>query len=120
VLLVPGQPEQLNRIVIGERSKVAGAILVSGQGLASEKMQELVIEKDASVKGLLYCDGILELYGNVNGSVITSSFLYKSASTRYSNLLKDVQVSELDYPELFFGIELPNLGNGAPLIVKKV
>ncbi len=120
ILVVPGSGDELGRIEIGEKSKVSGAVILTGAGLAFEKMQELVVQKDAKIEGLLYCDGILELYGDVQGTVFSSALLYKTTSTRYSNLLKDVTLSKLEKPELFFGIELPELGSGAPLIVKKI
>ncbi|MEP2936714.1 MAG: hypothetical protein ABJM06_10075 [Gilvibacter sp.] len=120
VLVVQGTSGVLNKVEIGEQSLISGAVIMTGQGLAYERMQEMVVHKDATVKGLLYCDGVLELYGNAEGTVFSSALLYKTTSTRYSNLLKDVTLKELDNPGLFFGIELPELGTGAPLIVKKV
>jgi len=120
VLVVSGTNDQLNSIKIGAQCTIAGAVILTGNGLAFEQQQELVVQKDSKIDGLLYCDGVLELYGDVQGTVISSALLYKTSSTRYSNLLKDVSLSELPKPELFFGIELPELGSGAPLIVKKV
>lgn len=120
VLVVSGNSGQLDRINIGEQTTISGAVIITGQGLASEKMQELVVQKDALVQGLLYCDGILELYGNAQGTVYSSALLHKTQSTRYSNLLKDVSLKTLKKPTLFFGIDLPELGVGQPLIVKKV
>ncbi|MAO08220.1 MAG: hypothetical protein CL596_05870, partial [Alteromonas sp.] len=69
----------------------------------------------------IYCDGIAELYGELEGNIFTSAFRFKNASTEYRNLLFNATIKSLEDPHHFFQLfseEESTLEN--PCILKKL
>src|SRR5690606_38935655 len=87
VIVVGSNESEEKTIVFREKSVLNGAVILYGNGLMDESINKIIIEPDAKVTGTIYCDGVLALYGSVNGSVITSSLEHKTLTTNHRNLI---------------------------------
>ena len=92
-------------IHVKENSVVTGAIILEGNGLVTEDKKRIQIDKNALVKGDVFCDGVLSLYGVVEGSVIASSLLHKTNTATYTNLMYGGEIHAQKLLDHFF--ELP-------------
>lgn len=118
-LVITGKIQEKSNITLGKACRVAGAIVVPGQGMQAESNHTIIIGEDSQVMGQIYSGGTLELYGNVSGQIIAASLLYKGKSTQYSNLLKDIVLEWPEQPQWLFGVNKDNTFN-PPLVLKKV
>ena len=85
--------------------KIFGGILLNTNQTTDIKNNLLTVAKDALIVGDIYCNGILELKGNVKGSVFTNKFEYTTEYTSYSNLLLNTSIDKIALPDDF--IHLP-------------
>ncbi|MBX2828095.1 MAG: hypothetical protein KTR22_08025 [Flavobacteriaceae bacterium] len=121
VLAVTAADDELERsIVLEKKSTVNGGVILQGNGLISEDRNRMEINKDADVRGTVYCDGKLSLYGKVEGTVYCSALFHKTASTTYDNLLLDATIVGHETDEAYFSLGLGENYDEPPLIVKKV
>lgn len=62
------------------------------------------IDKNASVIGELYCEGNLELKGNIAGTVYTHLFVARERGTTYINHLYDGTINCSQLNKMFAGL----------------
>ena len=104
---------------IQEKSIVEGAIILEGNGLVTEDKKRIQIDKNAIIKGDVFCDGILSLYGIVEGSVITSSLLHKTNTATYTNLMYGGKIYAKKLSDHFFELPLVNYYDEEQLLAIK-
>lgn len=112
--------DELFKIKIKKECKITGAVVLFGN--SNEKIEQNSIEIDEKCKltGSVYCSGKLMLKSNVNGSVYTNRFFYKTTSSTYDNLLVDVEIDVKKIPKFFISIPLFENKNTNYGILKKV
>lgn len=98
------QDEFYNKIVVAENSVIRGSICYLGAQGETDYKVNVFIDKSASVKGEIYCDGNLELRGNVAGTVYAYQFLTNESGTVFVNHLYDTEIISTQLPESFGGI----------------
>ena len=118
-LVVKTQGASNSAILVGEECKVSGAIVLDKMGANGSQEHIIQIGLDSEVTGQIYCGGVLELYGDVNGQVVSSQLLYQTNTTKYTNLLKDVSLTKPEHPEWLFGLDWKS-DYKPPVILKKV
>jgi hypothetical protein len=78
-------------IGISKNAKVFGDIIMQSKYPNIENYCN--IDDNSEVNGMLYCNGKIELKGNVNGSVLCKSFVLKTSGAIYENHLLDVSIN---------------------------
>jgi len=93
-------------VILEEKSKLAGGVVLIGNSYQSSLNRMVTIEKDASVIGDVYCYGKTQLKGKVIGSVYTDRFYLKTASSIYENYIVGGEIDRLELPNNFIGLPL--------------
>lgn len=82
-------PTQSNTYVsIGENTVIEGGIILD-QELKALKEPYLVLSKGSEVKGIVYCNGIVEHLSSIYGSLYCNGFRLKTDRAYYENHLLD-------------------------------
>ncbi|MDN4167090.1 hypothetical protein QWY31_16385 [Cytophagales bacterium LB-30] len=82
-----------------ERASIFGAIILYGPG-KELRNKEIHIEEGSLIKGLVFCDGMLDLQANVQGHVSTRKFYLKLRSSIFENHLYNIQLRQ-DLPKAY-------------------
>jgi cytoskeletal protein CcmA (bactofilin family) len=120
-LIVASQADIEKVIHCGENSTVNGVVLLFGNGLATESKNKIIIDPKSTIRGDIFCDGKLFLYGTVKGSVFASQFSHKTQTTNYDNIVFNGKVIPGKLPEAFFQFPLlDKFESDEPIIIKKL
>lgn len=98
-------------ISIGRNSKIEGTLILNGSTSSNMTDDIVSIEEDAKVTGYVYCKGVLQLKGTVNGSVFTEKFVLKTKSGEYTNTLLDATIDSEVVPQLFSSMVIPTFSD---------
>jgi len=97
--------EFYNKIFIDKASVVRGSIcFFKIKKDDNSFMVNTFIGEQASVKGEIYCEGNLELKGNVVGTVYTNQFVANEGGTIFVNHIYNGRISSTGLPDQFGGI----------------
>lgn len=94
------------KCVIGEYTKIQGAVYVHYTGTDFRKKSRAHLKKGSSILGEVYVHGKLDLQGNVEGSVYADEISLKTAASTHANHLLDVQINSQQVPEYFVNSQL--------------
>jgi cytoskeletal protein CcmA (bactofilin family) len=75
-------------VLIDEASQVAGTVVLTGTATAYHR-RLLSLEKEASITGMVYSDGLVELKGSIYGHLSCRKFMLRTPSTLYENHILD-------------------------------
>lgn len=104
-LVVLSNNESLDtNIKIDEGSVVEGTILSITKLKPQNYKGQVVLEKEALIKGELYCNTNIECYGNVYGTVYVNQFITKAKGSIYMNHLYDTKISVEELNPNFTGL----------------
>tara|TARA_R110002072_G_scaffold287464_4_gene453147 strand:+ start:20756 stop:21838 length:1083 start_codon:yes stop_codon:yes gene_type:complete len=121
VIVVGPNESEGKSIVLKEDSNMNGSILLYGNGLKDESKHKINIGPNATVNGTIYCDGVLALYGTVNGSVIASLLEHKTPTTHHRNLIFNGKILADKIPNPYFQVQtLEKYMTDQPVILKKL
>lgn len=92
LVLLPKQDQDIPAaIVVKENSSIDGSLIYL-KAATEKRLSNVLIPKNTTVTGGVYCEGYLEHYGTIYGNVYTSFFLAKSKGGVYINHLLDGKV----------------------------
>ena len=89
--LKPGENKGIMQIK--DSSVVEGIVL----GLIEDKSDKefkIVIEKSVKISGLLYCEGGIDLKGEITGKVCCDHFVLNTPSSKYINYIEDAMITQ--------------------------
>jgi len=112
--------EEKIEVVLEEKSKLAGGIVLTGDSYQSSLNRMVTINKGASVMGDVYCYGKTQLKGKVIGSVYTDRFYLKTASSIYENYIVGGEINRLGLPNNFIGLPLFSNENNSYELIKEL
>lgn len=92
-----------NQILIGESTIIKGSICYFSEN-SSDYKTNIHISENATITGEIFCNGNLELAGNVKGSVYTKHFVVNKYGSVFVNHLYNASISTRALPEQFGGI----------------
>lgn len=102
---------------IGKETDIRGCVLsYQDQLIRRSNDLQIEIEENATISGMVYCQGNLELNGIVQGTVISNSFLLKTASGIYENHLLNGQIDREKMDTAFAGPSIETWNNKADVI----
>ncbi len=98
------QNDAAHGIVLQQRSQMTGSLLYINEYEQITKTPTVLIEKEAVLKGDLYCNQQLSLEGLVKGSVYTKQFVTHTAGALYMNHFLDGSINSHRLEASFVGI----------------
>lgn len=93
-----------NKIFIDTKSVVKGSICYFQTKTTADFQTQIVLEKEANIKGQVYCNGNLEVKGTVSGSVITKQFLANESGSIFVNHIYNGTIENQHIPTIYGGI----------------
>lgn len=100
-------PPEENSIAINENCDIKGVVLFH-QEKGSNYKSQVVISKNSTITGEVYCNQNLELLGSVYGSVYASSFITKHFGSVYVNAIYNGVINVNKLPEQYCGLQIGN------------
>jgi hypothetical protein len=100
---------------IGEGSAVTGLIFSICDNKDTYKTF-VDIKPNSRIRGVIYVNGYLSLQSDVEGTVSTDYFIYRSSSTIYENHLVDVEINRNRLPAYFGGTPFFDVGGNRKII----
>jgi cytoskeletal protein CcmA (bactofilin family) len=97
-----------NKIFIDSGSTIRGSVLYYQTKEASDFQTQIVLEKDARIKGQVYCNGNFEIKGTVSGSVYAKQFIANQAGSIFVNHIYDGMIENENIPIVSGGVILEN------------
>ncbi len=94
---------------IKKDAKLAGGVVIDGNTYKGALKRKLIIGKDATVIGNIYCYGRTQVEGEIIGSIHTDRFFLKTKSSSYENVILNAIINRDSLPKAFVG--LPLFGN---------
>lgn len=89
-------------IRLGERSELSGYVIVEGGNCSCDPVAPNYSQAEtAVVNGLVYVDGVADVHGVVNGSLVAGECTYFAPEGYYSHMLYSLMLNErkeADYP----------------------
>lgn len=92
--------ENDSEILIKKDASVKG-VIIGLDDTPQHKNVKVIIEEKAIIKGLIWSEGYLQLKTNVIGNVLTHKFLWNTNSTIYENHLLNIHLSPINKAEKF-------------------
>jgi len=88
-------------ISIDENSDITGDVIVT----TYDSSGSIIIGKNSSVSGQVYCSGSVDLSGNISGSVYCNSFRFSVGSSTYINHILNATIDFSKMPHRLSGID---------------
>ncbi|MDI1305380.1 MAG: hypothetical protein PSX42_11130, partial [bacterium] len=95
-----------NQIFIDSGTIVKGSVCYFQAKEFADFQTQIVLEKEATIKGQVYCNGNFELRGTVSGSVYTKQFVANQSGSIFVNHIYNGVIENENIPNIFGGIVL--------------
>lgn len=95
-----------NQIFIDSGTTIKGSVCYFQTKELTDFKTQLVLEKEARIKGQVYCNGNFELRGTVSGSVYTKQFVANQSGSIFVNHIYNGVIENETIPTIFGGIML--------------
>jgi hypothetical protein len=95
-----------NQIFIDAGSIVKGIVCYIQTKEIADFQTQIVLEKEAKIKGQVYCNGNFELKGTVSGSVYTKQFVANQSGSIFMNHIYNGTIENETVPPVYGGILL--------------
>src|SRR5690606_31965347 len=105
-------PNTIKQIDIGDGSEITGTVIFYGKTKTNNFNPQLIIRKESTVKGEVYCSSNLELKGRVYGTVFTSDFVAKESGSIYQNHIYNGNIIIKELPAQYVGISFEASNKG--------
>jgi len=101
--------ELKKHIFIDQNTRVKGIICYLQDNTKHRFEPQIMLKKDASLEGFMYCEQQVELLGSVYGSVVTTGFITKQFGSIYQNHIYNGSISSVALMDAYVGFPLENL-----------
>ncbi len=89
-------------ISVNDQSIIDGTIMYPIKpNLINREQLKVTIDTAALVRGVIYTQGLTELFGTVHGTIITDQFYFYESPTSYFNWIKDATIDRTQRPKDF-------------------
>lgn len=95
-----------NKIFIDAKSVVKGSVCYFQTKTTPNFQTQVTLQKEATIKGQVYCNGNLEIKGTVSGSVLTKQFLANESGSIFVNHVYNATIENQNVPNIYGGIPL--------------
>lgn len=93
-----------NQIFIDSGSNVKGSVYYTQTKEIPDFKTQIVLEKDAIIKGQVYCNGNFELRGTVSGCVYTKQFMANQSGSIFVNHIYNGTIENENVPTIYGGL----------------
>lgn len=93
-----------NQIYINSGSVVKGTICYIQTKKTADFQTQIVLEKEAKIKGQVYCNGNFEIRGTVSGSVYTKQFVANQSGSIFMNHIYNGTIENENIPAIYGGL----------------
>ena len=100
------QNEKTPFVTIAKDCEIAGCVFLYFDSKDFKKHARITIEQDTRIFGQVYSNDMLQISGEVYGSVYCNKFILKTASSIYENHLLDAVIDFTKLPKEYVGINL--------------
>jgi hypothetical protein len=97
-----------NQIFIDSGTIIKGSVCYFQNKELADFQTQIVLEKEARIKGQVYCNGNFELRGTVSGSVYTKQFVANQSGSIFVNHIYNGVIENENIPTIFGGIVFEN------------
>ena len=91
-------------LFIDEEASITGSVFLYDSHPNNQKQLKIIVGNKSQITGELYSNGIIDLKGNVYGSVVCTKFVLKTPSSVYDNQLLNVTINRTKLPKHFVGL----------------
>ncbi len=98
-----GGEKEFNQLILQKNAQVKGCLYFLGERANANFEPEIVVDIGSEVIGEIYCDQNLELKGRVSGTVYTKAFVARAFGSVYRNHLYNAAINARDIPAAFDG-----------------
>ncbi len=98
--------ENSNIVEVKSNTVVSGLVFYKGRWEKNNFNPQVLIEKNATIKGELYCNKNIELNGTVLGSVYANNFIARQSGSIYQNHIYNGVIDIDKLPEQYTGLLL--------------
>ena len=95
-----------NQIFIDAGSIVRGTVCYLQTKEIADFQTQIILEKEAKIKGQVYCNGNLEIKGTVSGSVYSKQFVANQSGSIFMNHVYNATIENENVPKIYGGIIL--------------
>jgi len=95
-----------NQIFIGIGSVIKGSVCYLQTKNTTDFRTQIILEKEARIKGQVYCNGNLEIKGTVSGSVYTKQFIANQSGSIFMNHIYNAVIENETVPTIYGGLIL--------------
>jgi len=95
-----------NKIFIDSKTIIKGNVCYFQTKTTSDFQTQILLEKEANIKGQVYCNGNFDIRGTVSGSVITKQFLANQSGSVFVNHIYNGTIENQNIPNIYGGIVL--------------
>lgn len=95
-----------NQIFIDAGSIVRGTVCYLQTKEIADFQTQIVLEKEAKIKGQVYCNGNFEIKGTVSGSVYTKQFVANQSGSIFMNHVYNATIENENVPKFYGGVIL--------------
>lgn len=97
-----------NQIFINSATTIKGSVCYLQTKEPSDFQTQIVLEKEARIKGQVYCNGNFELRGTVSGTVATRQFTANQSGSIFVNHVYNGVIENENIPNIFGGMVMEN------------
>nr|WP_315202913.1 hypothetical protein [uncultured Flavobacterium sp.] len=97
-----------NQIFIDTKTIIKGSICYFQTKEPSDFQTQIVLEKEARIKGQVYCTGNFELRGTVSGTVSTRQFIANQSGSIFVNHIYNGVIENENIPNIYGGMIMEN------------
>lgn len=107
---IDSHSKENNAIFIDENTNVKGVVMYQNESKenTSNFNSQLILSKNATVTGEIYCNQNLEILGSVFGSVYTNNFITKQFGSTYVNHIYNGVINSKKLPKQYCGLSIDN------------
>ncbi|MEE9363934.1 MAG: hypothetical protein V3U92_15140 [Cellulophaga sp.] len=106
IVITSNQYKIDKKIEIAKNAKIYGGVVIEASSFDEKENNKISIEEKALIVGDLYCNGVLELKGDVIGTVYTHKLKLETKSGSYNNVLLNSTIYADSLPKGFIRLPL--------------
>lgn len=106
VLCLLNKTAEKREIVVNEKAKIAGAIVLFHEAESKQSEDAIMIKKGAQLTGEVYCAGKLMIEGIIYGSVYTNKVFHATSVSNYDNCMVNSEIDITKRPSYFVSIPI--------------
>ena len=111
---------QNTNVTLKKKSKVCGAIVLTGKEYKYSLARTFTMDEDATLMGTAYCYGKAQIRGKIIGTLYADRLFYKNEAAIYENYLVNASIDRKSLPKFFIALQLFDKKNQSYALIKEL